>query len=214
MCEILCHYQAWLLTVLKMGKCVVHQVKVFVAQSVSSVAQSRPTSCDPMDCSTPASLSITNSWSLLKLMSIESVMASPSHPLSSPSPPAFSLSQHQGLFQWVSSSHQVAKVLELQLQHQSFQWIFPKGNILISFRMDWLDLLAVQGTVKSLLQHHSSKASILQHSAFFMVQFSHPYTAPGKIIALARRTFVRKIMSLLFNTLSRFVIAFLPRSKK
>ena len=87
----------------------------------------------------------------------------PFHPLSSPSP-AFNLFQHQGLFQWVSSSYQVAKVLEFQLQHQSFQWIFKAE----SFRIDWFDLLAVQGTLKSLLQHHSSKASILWHSAFFM----------------------------------------------
>ena len=85
---------------------------------------------------------------------------------------------------------------------------------LISFRMDWLDLLAVQGTLKSLLQHHSSKASILRHSAFLIVQFSHPYMTIGKTIALSIRTFVGKIMSLLFNTLSRFVIAFLPRSKR
>ena len=83
---------------------------------------------------------------------------------------------------------------------------------LISFRMDWFDLLAVQGTLKSLLQHHSSKASVLWHSAFFMVQLSHPYMT-GKTIALTRRTFVGKVMSLLFNMLSRFVIAFLPRSK-
>ena len=84
---------------------------------------------------------------------------------------------------------------------------------LISFRMDWLDLLAVQGTLKSFLQHHSSKASILRHSAFFMVQLSHPYLTTGKTTALTRWTFVGKVMSLLFNTLSRLVIAFLPRSK-
>ena len=84
---------------------------------------------------------------------------------------------------------------------------------LISFRMDWLDLLAVQGTLKSLLQHHSSKASVLQHSAFFIIQLSHSYTTTGKTIALSRRTFVGKVMSLLFNMLSRLVIAFLPRSK-
>ena len=84
---------------------------------------------------------------------------------------------------------------------------------LISFRMDWFDLLAVQGTLKSLLQHHSSKASIIWRSAFFMVQLSHPYLTTGKIIALTRRTFVVKVMSLLFNMLSRLVIAFLPRSK-
>ena len=84
---------------------------------------------------------------------------------------------------------------------------------LISFRMDWLDLLAVQGTLKSLFQHHSSKASILQHSAFFIVQLSHPYLTTGKTIALTRRIFVDKVMSLLFNMLSRLVIGFLPRSK-
>ena len=84
---------------------------------------------------------------------------------------------------------------------------------LISFRMDWLDLLAVQRTLKSLLQHHSSKASILQRSAFFIVQLSHPYMTTGKTIALTRQTFVGKVISLLFNMLSRLVIAFLPRSK-
>ena len=133
----------------------------------------------------------------------------PSHPLSSPSPLAFSLSQHQGLFKCVSSSHQVAKVLEFQLQHQSFQRTFG----IISFRMDWLDLLAVQGTLKSLLQHHSLKASVLQCSAFFIVQLSHPYMTTGKTIALTRWTFVGKVMSLLLNMLSRLVITFLPRSK-
>ena len=85
---------------------------------------------------------------------------------------------------------------------------------LISFRMDWLDLLAVQGTLKSLLQHHSSKASILRHSAFFTVQLSHPFMTTGKTIALTRWTFVGKVMSLLFNILSRLVITFLPRSKR
>ena len=85
---------------------------------------------------------------------------------------------------------------------------------LITFRMEWFDLLAVQGTLKSLLQHHSSKASILQHSAFFTVQLSHPYMTIGKIIALTRWTFVSKVMSLLFNMLSRLVITFLPRSKR
>ena len=93
--------------------------------------------------------------------------------------------------------------------------IIPSKEIpgLISFRMDWLDLLAVQGTLKSLLQHHSSKASILRHSAFFTVQLSHPYMTTGKTIALTRRTFVGKVMSLLLNMLSRMVITFLPRSK-
>ena len=88
-----------------------------------------------------------------------------------------------------------------------------KHSGLISFRMDWLDLLEVQGSLKSLLQHHSSKASILQYSAFFIVQLSHPYMTTGKTIALTRRTFVGKVMSLLFNMLSRLVITFLPRSK-
>ena len=94
--------------------------------------------------------------------------------------------------------------------------IIPSKEIpgLISFRMDWLDLLAVQGTLKSLLQHHSSKASILQHSAFFTVQLSHPYMTTGKTIALTRRTFVGKVISLLLNMLSRLVITFLPRSKR
>ena len=132
----------------------------------------------------------------------------PSHPLSFPSPPAFNLSPHQGLFQWVSYSHQVAKLLNFQLQPQ----FFSEYPGLISFRIDWLDILAVQGTLKSLLQHHSSKALILWHSAFFMVQLSHPYMTTGKTIALTRWTSVSKVMSLLFNMLSRFVIAFLPRS--
>ena len=104
--------------------------------------------------------------------------------------------------------HQVAKVLEFQLQHQSFQ---HPG--LISFRMDWLDLLAVQGTLKSLLQHHSSKASVLRPSTFFTVQLSHLYTTTRKTIALTRQTFISKVMSLLFNMLSRLVITF-PRSKR
>ena len=118
----------------------------------------------------------------------------PSHPLSSPSPPAFNFSQHQGLFIWVSSSHQVTNALEFQLQHPSFQWTFR--------------------TLKSLLQHHSSKVSILQHSAYFTVQLSHPYMATGKTIALTRWTFVGKVMSLLFTMLSSLVITFLPRSKR
>ena len=133
----------------------------------------------------------------------------PSHPLSSPSPPAFNLSQHQGLFQGVSSSHQVAK-------NWSFSFgISPSNEYsgLIFFRVDWLDLLAVQGTLKSLLQHYSSKASMLQHSALFMVQVSHPYLTTGKTIALTIWTLVGKVMSLLFDMLSRFVIAFLPRNQ-
>ena len=103
----------------------------------------------------------------------------------------------------------MAKVLEFQLQHQSSN----QHPGLISFRLDWLDLLAVQGTLKNLLQHHSSKASILPCSGFFIVQLSHPYMTTGKTIALTRQTFVGKVMSLLFNMLSRLVITFLPRSK-
>ena len=134
----------------------------------------------------------------------------PSHPLSPPCPPALNLSQHQGLFKWLGFSHQVAKALKFQLQPQSFQWIFKTGF----FRMDWLDLLRVQGTLKSFLQHHTSKASVLRCSAFFIVQLSHPYMTTGKIIALTRWTFVDKVMSLLFDMLSRLVITFLPRSKR
>ena len=125
----------------------------------------------------------------------------PSHPLSSPSPAAFNLSQHQGLFKWVSSLHQVAKVLEFQLSKSPSN----EYSRLISFRMDWLDLLAFQGTLKNLLQHHSSKASILQCSAIFIVQLSHPYRTTGKTIALTRWTFVGKVMSLLLNMLFRLV---------
>ena len=129
----------------------------------------------------------------------------PSHPRSSPSPPAPIPPSI-----WVNSSHEVAKILELCFS------ISPSKEDpgLISFRMDRLDLLAVQGILKSLLQHHSSKASILRHSAFFTVQLSHPYMTTGKTIALARQTFVGKVMSLLFNMLSRLVITFLPRSKR
>ena len=115
----------------------------------------------------------------------------PSHPLSAPSPPASNPAQHQSLFQWVNSSHEVTKVLELKLHSFS---ISPSKEIpgLISFRMDWLDLLAVQGTLKSLLQNHSSKASILCCSAFFTVQLLHPYMTTGKAIALTRRALLTK----------------------
>ena len=141
-----------------------------------SVAQSCLSLCDPMDCSTPGSpvLHCLPEFAHIHVHWVGNAIK-PSHPLLPPSF-AFNLSQHQGLSQWVGSSHQVAKVLELQ--HQSFQWI------LISFRTDWFDLPAVQGTLKSLLQHLSLKASILYHSAFFMVQLSHPYMITGKTIAL------------------------------
>ena len=161
-------------------------------------------SVTPWTTARQASLSITNSWSSLKLTSVELVMPSNHLILSSLSPPAFNLSQHQGLFHWGSSLHQVAK-------DWSFSFSISPSNEhpgLISFRMDWLDLLAVQGTLKSLLQHYSSKASILWHSAFFIIQLSHPYMTIGKSIALTRQTFVGKVMSLLFNMLSRLVITF------
>ena len=177
--------------------------------SFSSVAQSCPTLCDPMDCSTPG---LPDHHKLLEFTQTHihwvGVAIQPSHPLSSPSPPTFNLSQHQDLFQWVSSSHQVAK-------YWSFSFSISHSNEysgLIFFRMNWLDLLAVQGTLMSLLQHHNSKASILQRSAFFTVQLSHPSMTTRKTIALSRWTFVGKVMSLLFNMLSRVVITFLPRS--
>ena len=110
----------------------------------------------------------------------------PSYPLSPPSPCALNLFQHQGLFHWVGSLHNVIKALELQVQHQSYQWICR----LISFRIDWLDLLAVQGPLRSLIQHHSLKVSVLWHSALFMVQLSHSYLNTGNPIDLTVNTVV------------------------
>ena len=104
----------------------------------------------------------------------------------------------------------MVKVLNFQLQHQSFQWTFRTDF----FYYWWFDLLAAQGTLKSLLQHHSSKASVFQHSAFFIVQLSYPCMTPGKTLALIRQTFVSKVMSLLFKTLSKFVTAFIPKSNR
>ena len=156
------------------------------------------------------SVSITNSRSSLKLTSIESVMPS-SHLilccplyLLPPIPPSIR----------VFSSESTLRMRWPKYWSFSFS-ISPSNDHpgLISFRMEWLDLLAVQGTLKSLLQHHSSKASILQHSAYFTVQLSHPYMITGKTIALTRWTFVGKVISRLFNMLSRLVITFLPRSK-
>ena len=132
----------------------------------------------------------------------------PSHPLLSPSPPTFNLSQHQGL-----SNESVLCIRWPKYWNFSLS-LSPSNEYsgLISFRMDCFDLLAVQGILKNLLQHHSSKASVLQHSAFFMVQVSHPCMTTGKTLALTIWTFVGKAMSLLFNTPSRFVIGFLPSS--
>src|SRR5574337_540948 len=158
-----------------------------------------------------ASLSITNSRSSLRFMSIESVIPS-SHLilcrpllLLPPIPPSIRVFSNESTLRirWP--------------KNWSFSLSISPSNEhpgLVSFRMDWLDLLAVQGTLKSLLQHHSSKTSILQRSAFFTVQLSHAYMTTGKTIALIRWTFVGKIISLLFNTLSRLVITFLPRSKR
>ena len=163
-----------------------------------------------MDCSTPGFPVHHQLLELLKLMSIESVMPS-THltlccpllllPSTFPSIRVFSMS-------WPFIS--MAKIYQ-----SSIFSISPSNedSRLISFRMDWFDILAVTGTLKSLLQHHSSKASILQCSAFFIVQLSHPYMTTGKTIALTRQTFVGKVMSLLFRLLCRLVIAFLPRSK-
>ena len=165
----------------------------------------------PWTAACQASLSITNSKSLLRFVSIEPVMPSNHLILCCPLLLLPSIFPRIRVFSnWVSSWHQVAKVLEFQ-----FQQISPSSEYsgLISLRMDWLDLLAVQGTLKSLLQHHSSKASVLWHSAFFIVQISHPYITTGKTIALTGWTFVGEVMSLLFNMLSRLVITFLPRSK-
>ena len=174
-------------------------------QLVSSVSQSCLTLCNPMDYSIQASLSIVNSQHLLKLMSIELVMPSNHLILCHP------LLLLPSIF---ASNESVLHIREPKYWSFSFSISPPKEySALISFRMDWLDLLAVQGTLRSLLQHHSSKASILQCSDFFSVQISHPYMTTGKTIALTRWTFVGKVMSLLFNMLSKLVITFLPRSK-
>ena len=142
---------------------------IFESHQFSSVTQLCLALCDPMNCSTPG-LPVHHQPLEFTQTHVHwfSDAIQPSHPPSSPSAPALNLSQHQGLFKWVNSLHQVAKVLEFQLQHQSLQWT-PRTDFL---RMDWLDLLAVQGTLKSLLQPHSSKASVLQRSAFFIVQLS------------------------------------------
>ena len=158
-----------------------------------------------------SSLSITNSQSLLKLMSVELVMPSSHLILCCPLfllplvPPSIRVFSNESTFHmWWP-------------KYWSFSFSISPSNEhpgLISFRMDWLDLLAAQGTLKSLLQHYSSKASIFRCSAFFTVQLSHPYKTSGKTIALIRWTFVGNVMSLLFNMLSRLIIAFLPRSKR
>ena len=165
----------------------------------------------PWTAACQASLSITNSQSLLKLMPIESVM--PYNHLILCRPLLLLPSIFPSI--WVFSDESALHVRWPKYWSFSFGIIRSKEHPgLMSFRMDWLDLLVVQGTLKSVLQHRSSKASILRHSALFTVQISHPYMTTGKTIALTRWTFVGKVMSLLFNMLSRFVIAFLPRSKR
>ena len=162
-----------------------------------------------MDCSSPGIPVHSNSWSLLKLMSIESVMPSSHLILCRPLLLLPSIFPSIRVFSNESALH------IRWPKYWSFSFhISPSSEHpgLISFRMDWLDLHAVQGTLKSLLQHHSSKASILWCSAFFIVPLSHPYMTTGKTTAMTRCTFDDKVMSLLFNMLSRLVIAFLPRS--
>ena len=177
----------------------------------SSVTQSCLTLCNPMNCSTPG-LPVHHQLpeSIQTHVHWISDAIQPSHPLLSPSPLALNLSQHQGLFNESAFCIRWPKYWSLSFN------ISPSNAHpgLISFRMDWFGLLAVQGTLKSLLQHHSSKASILQCSAFFIVQLSHPYMTTGKTIALTRQTFIDKVMSLLLNMLSRLVITFLPRTKR
>ena len=175
-----------------------------------SVAQLCLSLCDPMNRSTPGLLVHHQLLALTQThVHWVSDAIQPPHPLSSPSPLAFSLS-HSGSFSNESAFH------TRWPKYWSFSFSISPSNDysgLISFRMDWLDLLAGQRTLKSLLQHHSSKASILQISAFFIVQLSHPYMTTGKTTALTRQTFFDEVMSLLFNMLSRLVITFLLRSK-
>ena len=188
-----------------------HSSPSLLAQSSSVQSLSPvPLSATPWTAAHQASLSITNSWSLLKLMSIESVMPS-SHLIL-----CHLLLLLPSIFPSIRvfSNESVLPIRWPKYWSFSFSITPSKEHSgLIYFRMDWLDLLAVQGTLKSLLQHRSSKASILWCSAFFMVQLSHPYMTTGETIALTRWTFVGKVMSLLFNMLSSLVIDFLPRNK-
>ena len=176
----------------------------------SSAAQSCPTLCDPMNRSTPG-LHVHNQLLESTQTHVHRVSEAiqPSHPLSSPSPPAPNPSSIR-----VFSNESTLRMR--WPNYWSFGFSISPSNEhpgLISFRTDWLDLFEVQGTLKSLLQHHSSKAAILWCSAFFIDQLSHPYMTTGKPITLTKQTFVGKVMSLLFNMLSRLFITFLPRSK-
>ena len=175
-----------------------------------SVAQSCPTLCDPWTTAHQASLSITNCQRIPKPTATELVMPFNHLILCHPLLLLPSIFPSIRVFLNESALHIRGP------KYWSFSFNISPSNEqpgLISFRMDWLDLLAGQGTLKNLLQHHSSKASILQRSAFFIVQLSRPYVTTGKTIALTRRTFVDKVMSLLFNILSTLVITFLPRSE-
>ena len=183
-------------------------MRLFIVQSLSHVQFFMT----PWNAARQASLFFTIYQSLLRLMSIESVMPSNHLILCYPLLLLPSIFPSIRVFSNESTLH------IRWPKYWSFSFSFsisPSNEYLgfISFRIDWFDLFAVQGTLKSLLQHHSLKAYILQHSAFFIVQLSHPYMTIGKTIILTRWTFVGKVMSLLFNMLSRFVIAFLPRSK-
>ena len=156
-----------------------HDWSDLAAAAAAAVIKSCPTLCNPMDCGTPGFpvLHYLPELTQTHIHWIGEAMQ-PSHPLSPSSPPVFDLSQHQDLFQWGSSSYQVAKVLELQFQSAP---VLPMNIFRVNFfRIDWFDLLEVQGTLKSLLQHHNSKLSILQCTAFFMVQPSHPYMTNRK----------------------------------
>ena len=179
--------------ILNLNKC-----NPFDCFQFSSVAQSCPTLCDPMNCSTPG-LPVHHQLPEFTQTHVHQVSDAiqPSHPLSSPSPPAPIPPSIR-----VFSNKSTLRMRWPKYWSLSFSISPSKEHPgLMSFRMDWLDLLAVQGTLKSLLQHHSSKASILRRSAFFTVQLSHPYMTTGKTIALTRWTFVGKVMSLLFNML-------------
>ena len=175
----------------------------------TSVTQSCPTLCDPMNHSTPG-LPVHHHFPEFTQTHIHRVGDAIQPSRSSPSPPT-PIPPSIRVFSNESTLH----MRWPKYWSFSFSIILSKEMPgLIFFRMDWLDLLAVQGTLKSLLQHHSSKASILQRSAFFTVQLSHPYMTTGKAISLTRRTLVGKVMSLLLKILSRLVITFLPRSKR
>ena len=176
----------------------------------SSVAQTCPTLRNPMNCSRPG-LPVHHQLPEFSQTRVHRVSDAiqPSHPLSSPSPPAPNPSQHRSI-----SNESTLHMRWPKYWSFSFSIIPSKEIPGLIFRMDWFDLLAVQGTLKSLLQHHSSKASILRHSAFFTVQLSHPYMTTGKTIALTRQTLVGKVTCLLLNMVSRLVITFLPRSKR